>query len=162
METSNKGIAIIKEFEQLRLKAYRCPAGKMTIGWGHTGINVFAGDVITIEVANSLLRHDLKDCEAVINKACPKLNQNQFDALASFIFNVGAGNFNSSSLLRKIKANPNDPIIANKLKEWVYGGDGSRNGVDDDGDGITDEPGEKQKLPGLVRRRSDEATLYFS
>ncbi len=161
METSAKGISLIKRHEALRLKAYRCPAGVMTIGYGHTG-NVSVGDAIPIEVANSLLKHDLKSKEAAVNKLGLVLTQNQFDALVSFVFNVGEGNFGTSRLRAKVMANPNDPTIANEFRRWVYGGDGSRNGKDDDGDGITDEPGEKQKLPGLVKRREDEAILYFN
>lgn len=141
MKTSDNGIELIKRFEGLRLKAYLCPAGKPTIGYGHTK-DVKLGDVITEEEAEQLLREDLIAVENEINKHNLNLNQNQFDALVSFVYNVGIGNFRSSTLLKKIKANPNDESIANEFKRWVYS-----NG---------------KRLPGLVKRREEEAELYFT
>ena len=141
MKTSDKGIGLIKRFEGLRLKAYLCPAGKPTIGYGHTK-DVKLGDVITEEEAEQLLREDLIVVENEINRHNLNLNQNQFDALVSFVYNVGIGNFRTSTLLKKIKANPNDKTIANEFKRWVYS-----NG---------------KRLPGLVKRREEEAELYFT
>lgn len=140
MKTSDKGIGLIKRFEGLRLKAYLCPAGKPTIGYGHTK-GVKLGDVITEEEAEQLLLEDLIVVENEINKHNLDINQNQFDALVSFVYNVGVGNFRTSTLLKKIKANPNDKTIANEFKRWVYS-----NG---------------KRLPGLVKRREEEAKLYF-
>ena len=141
MKTSDKGIGLIKRFEGLRLKAYLCPAGKPTIGYGHTK-GVKLGDVITEEEAEQLLLEDLIVVENEINKHNLDINQNQFDALVSFVYNVGVGNFRTSTLLKKIKANPNDKTIANEFKRWVYS-----NG---------------KRLPGLVKRREEEAKLYFT
>lgn len=146
METSAQGTALIKQHESLRLKAYRCPAGVPTIGYGHTGKNVFIGDVITLEVANSLLKYDLRQSEDVVSRLCPGINQSQFDALVSFVFNLGVGNFSQSTLLKKVQRNPNDPTIAAEFAKWVY----------------ATVNGKKQQLPGLVKRRDEEATLYFS
>ena len=141
MRTSRKGIEFIKAHEGLRLDAYLCPAGVPTIGYGHT-YNVKMGDRITEEQAEMLLIGDLIVAETEVNRYGFDLTQNQFDALVSFVYNVGAGNFRSSTLLKRLKDNPNDPDIANQFKRWVYG-----NG---------------KVLPGLVRRRNEEAKLYFS
>ena len=93
MKTSSKGVSLIKSFEGCRLKAYKCPAGVWTIGYGHTA-GVKEGDIITQEQANEYLRNDLTKYEkAVLNyDAIYHFNQNQFDALVSFTYNCGVGN----------------------------------------------------------------------
>ena len=141
MRTSRKGIEFIKAHEGLRLAAYLCPSGVPTIGYGHTH-GVKMGDRITEEQAEKFLIDDLAVAETEVNRYGLHLTQNQFDALVSFVYNVGARNFRSSTLLKRLKANPNDPDIANQFKRWVYGGG--------------------KVLPGLVRRRNEEAKLYFS
>jgi lysozyme len=141
MRTSRTGIELIKAHEGLRLDAYICPAGVPTIGYGHT-YNVKIGERITAEQAERFLIDDLAVVEREINRYGFDLTQNQFDALVSFVYNIGAGNFRSSTLLKRLKANPNDPDIANQFKRWVYGGG--------------------KVLPGLVRRRNEEAKLYFT
>ena len=141
MRTSPKGIALIKEFEGLRLKAYKCPGGVWTIGYGHTA-GVKPGMVITENQAEEYLKADLIAFEKYLNGLGLALNQNQFDALISFIYNVGTGNFSSSTLLRKIKLNPQDNSIIDEFLKWVY----SKGRV----------------LPGLQRRRLAEMKLYFS
>lgn len=140
MKTSNKGIELIKRHEGFRARAYRCPAGILTIGYGHTG-GVKSGDVITEAQGEAYLRADLATAERAVNAAKVPLSQNQFDALISFTFNVGVGNFNRSTLLRKIRVNANDPTIANEFRKWRNGGG--------------------KVLPGLVKRREDELKLYF-
>ena len=141
MKTSPKGIALIKEFEGLRLKAYKCPGGVWTIGYGHTA-GVKAGMVITEAQAEEYLKADLIAFEKYLNALGLPLNQNQFDALISFIYNVGTGNFSRSTLLRKIRANPQDNSLMDEFLRWVY----SKGRV----------------LPGLQRRRLAEMKLYFS
>jgi lysozyme len=141
MKTSQRGIELIKKHEGLRLAAYLCPAGIPTIGYGHTK-GVKLGQVITETEAEQFLIEDLKTSEQEIDSHNLRLNQNQFDALVSFVFNVGAGNFRSSTLLRRVKLNPNDNDIENQFKRWVYA-----NG---------------RVLPGLIKRRNDETKLYFS
>lgn len=141
MKTSDRGIELIKRHEGSVLTAYKCPAGVWTIGYGHTG-NVSEGMVIDEARAEQLLRDDLKTAEDAVNKQRLNLNQNQFDALVSFVFNVGTGNFKNSTLLRKAKFNENDPSIAAEFRKWKYGGG--------------------RVLPGLIKRREDEAQLYFS
>ena len=141
MKTSPKGIALIKEFEGLRLKAYKCPGGVWTIGYGHT-VGVKPGMVISEAQAEEYLKVDLIAFERYLNGPGLALNQNQFDALISFIYNVGTGNFSSSTLLRKVRANPQDNSIMDEFLRWVY----SKGRV----------------LSGLQRRRLAEMKLYFS
>ncbi|WP_417764674.1 lysozyme [Shewanella chilikensis] len=138
MKTVNK--EIIKEFEGLRLEAYKCPADVWTIGYGHTRA-VVPGDVITEKEAEDFLSEDVEDAEDAVNAYVDvKLNQNQFDALVSFVYNLGAGNFRSSTLLRKLNAG--DYLgAANEFKRWNKSG------------GVT--------LNGLVRRREAEANLFI-
>ena len=93
MKTSSKGVSLIKSFEGCRLKAYKCPAGVWTIGYGHTA-GVKEGDTITQETADAYLRNDLeKNEKAVLNyDSIYHFNQNQFDALVSFTYNCGVKN----------------------------------------------------------------------
>ena len=148
MKCSDSGIRLIQEFEGLRLTSYLCSAGVPTIGYGATyyadGSKVKLGQTITRDQANQLLKDHLKQFEGsvigLLNTT--KVNQNQFDALVSFCFNLGAGNLAKSQLLRIVKANPNDPKIALEFAKWNRaGGEVSR---------------------GLVRRRKKEAELYFT
>ena len=107
MIVSKKGLDLIKEFESFKSKPYLCPSQKATIGWGSTyypdGKKVTLQDKeITEEKAFEILEYIAnKDFESNINKVVKvPLNQNQFDALVSFAYNIGNGNFNSSTLLR--------------------------------------------------------------
>jgi lysozyme len=148
MKTSENGIRLIQEFEGLRLTSYLCSAGVPTIGYGSTfyadGTKVKLKETITRDEANKLLKDTLKGFEGsvigLLNKT--KVNQNQFDALVSFTFNLGAGNLAKSQLLRFIKANPNDPKIAAEFAKWNRAGG--------------------EVSTGLVRRRKKEAQLYFT
>ena len=88
MRTSRKGIEFIKAHEGLRLDAYLCPAGVPTIGYGHTH-GVKMGDRITEEQAEKFLIDDLIVAETEVNRYGLNINQNQFDALVSFVYNVG-------------------------------------------------------------------------
>jgi len=130
---------LIRAFEGLELKAYKCPAGVLTIGYGHTK-TVTAGMVITEEEAEALLREDLLWVEETINnKVTVPLTQSQYDALASFIYNVGSGAFTKSTLLRKL--NTGDYVGASaEFKRW------------NKADG--------RVLKGLVRRRKAEQELF--
>jgi lysozyme len=141
MKTSPKGIALIKEFEGLRLKAYLCPGGVWTIGYGHTA-GVKPGMTITEEQAEQFLKEDLIVFERAVNNHNLSINQNQFDALVSLIYNIGIGNFQKSTLLRKARINANDNSIMDEFLRWVY----SKGRV----------------LPGLQSRRLREMKLYFS
>ncbi|MCQ2232053.1 MAG: lysozyme [Paludibacteraceae bacterium] len=140
--TSKKGKDLIKSFESLKLTSYLCPTGHWTIGWGHTA-NVREGQTITEKQAETLFLNDLKVFEDGVNRLVNKqLTQNQFDALVSFAFNLGLNNLKKSTLLKLVNENPNNPDIRTEFAKWRLG-----NGV---------------VLPGLVRRREEEANLYFS
>lgn len=143
METNEKGIALIKEFEGCALESYKCPAGVWTIGYGHTR-NVKPKQVLTEKQAETLLKVDLAVFERGVTSALygVRLNSNQFSALVSFAFNLGLGNLRNSTLLKKIKANPYDKSIRTEFGKWVFA-----NG---------------KPLEGLARRRKAEADLYFS
>ncbi|MCM1502036.1 MAG: lysozyme [Bacteroidales bacterium] len=141
MTPSQKAIDLIKEFEGVRLKAYRCPAGVLTIGYGHTS-GVKPGMVISEAQAEEFLREDLQEAVSYINSLRLALTQNMFDALVSFTFNVGIGNLSRSTLLTKVKADPYDNTILDEFIRWVYA--------------------KGKVLPGLQRRRLAEAKLYYS
>lgn len=140
MKTSAIGRRLIKTFEGYRSEAYLCPAGKWTIGYGHTS-GVREGDTCTKAEAEGFLKEDLQWAEAAVNAQNLDLSQTQFDALVSFVYNVGSGNFNSSTLLKMLKQ---DTIARDTLekewKKWKHSGG--------------------QELKGLVRRRAAEWSLY--
>ncbi|MBR1770070.1 MAG: lysozyme [Bacteroidales bacterium] len=144
MKTSEKGITLIKSFEGLRLTAYKPVKTEkyFTIGYGHCSASIREGMTITQKLAEQYLKEDLQKFEQGINGQHLKINQNQFDALVSFAFNVGLKNFAISTLLRKIKLGANNPAIRDEFMRWVYSGG--------------------NKLAGLERRRKAEADLYFS
>lgn len=133
---NNKGLQLIKNFEGLRLKAYKCPAGILTIGYGHTGSDVKTGMVITPEKAEELLKKDLAKFEkAVETNVKIKLNENQFSALVSFTYNCGVGN------LRTLVKNRNAKQIGDAILKYNKAGG--------------------KILSGLVKRRQAENKLYF-
>jgi len=139
MKTGEKGLALIKHFEGLRLRAYQCSADVWTIGYGHTA-GVRPGDVITPEQADAFLRGDVADAERAVGRFVRvPLTQCQFDALVSFTFNLGSGNLRTSTLLRLLNAG-DYPGAAGQLLRWVNAGG--------------------KRLPGLVRRREAEKALF--
>ena len=148
MNISKTGIQLVKDFEGLRLNAYKCSAGVPTIGYGSTFYpdksNVKMGDVLRDkEEAEILLINTLEDYDIYVSKYTKsvKLTQHQFDALVCFAFNVGLGNLSKSTLLKKVLSNPNDPTIPSEFAKWNRGG------------GVV--------LQGLVKRRRKEGELYF-
>jgi lysozyme len=138
---STAGLEIIKFYEALRLKAYRCPAGIPTIGWGHTR-GVKMGDTCTLIQAEDWLREDCAEAENAVNSLVKvPLTHNQFDALVSFVFNIGAGAFSRSTLLRLL--NSGDYSGASKqFERWNKSG------------GVV--------LNGLTARRKREKTLFLT
>lgn len=145
MQTSVRGVALIKEFEGLRLKAYQDQVGVWTIGWGHTR-TAKRGMEITLEEAERLLRMDIKNHERPIHRYIKApLTQYQFDALSSFVFNLGiSGLYNTktkqpTTITRMINAGQVQEA-ASQFDRWVFSG-GRRN-------------------RGLVRRRAKERAVY--
>ena len=138
MQVSKNCIDLIKKYEGLSLKSYKCPAGLWTCGYGNTmwedGTKVKENQTISIDRAEKLLTF-------WVNKYAERIklnvNQNQFDALVSFAYNVGIGTFNSSTLKKKVIANPNDHAIRDEFMKWVNS--------------------KGKQLPGLVKRREAEA-----
>jgi lysozyme len=147
MVITNKLKQLVKEFEGCKLKAYKCPAGIWTIGYGNTryedGLGIREGDEITIAKAEMLLEFILikfiKEVEKMVKS---NINQNQKDAITDFAYNCGIGNLNSSTLLKKVNANPNDPTIKDEFLKW--------------------NKAKGKVLNGLTKRRQAEANLYFS
>ena len=144
---SQGALDLIKSSEGCKLVSYADTNGKPTIGWGATfyqdGNLVKLGQTITQEQADALLDWHLAKADAqVLKEVKQPLNQNQFDALVDFDYNCGQGNLDSSTLLKEVNKNPNDPDIAIQFKRWVH-----------------DEHGKEQG--GLVTRRAKEAALYF-
>lgn len=119
MIASEKLIGKLKEFEGLRLKAYRCPAGVWTIGYGHTR-GVKAGQTITKAQAESLLRGDLLPIEKHIDGYKLNLSEGQFDALCDFAYNLGLTALDGSTLLAKIRAKAPTGEIQAQFRKWVY------------------------------------------
>lgn len=141
MKTSEAGLNLIKSFEGLRLESYLCPAQVWTIGYGHTQ-GVKPNQIISEKQAESLLKGDLLVFEKAVLSHNLKLNQNQFDALVSFCYNVGSGNLAKSTLLRKAKLNPNDETIRDEFMKW--------------------NKAKGKELAGLTRRRRAEADSVFT
>ena len=146
-KTGKAGIEMIKTFEGFRSAPYKCSAGVPTIGYGATfypgGKKVTMTDPsITEEKAVELLANMLVSFEKYVDSYCrDDINQNQFDALVSFAYNLGPANLKSSTLLKKVNANPEDETIAAEFIKWVKAGG--------------------KTLKGLVRRREAESQLYF-
>jgi len=148
--TSNSGLDLIKKFEGLHrlgddgmVRSYRCPAGRWTIGYGHTK-GVRSGQKITPEEADQFLAEDVKWCEDAIHRhVSVPLSQLQFDALVSFVFNLGEGNFASSTLLKVLNRGDYQGV-PEQLMRW------NKARVD----------GVLTSLRGLTRRRSAEAAMF--
>jgi lysozyme len=144
MKTGQNGIALIKHFEGCKLSAYKCPAGKLTIGVGHTGVvngePIKESQKITQQEADKLLKQDLYVFEKGISQLVTvQITQNQFDAMVSLAFNIGLGAFKDSSVLKNV--NKKDFNSAEKaFMAWVK---------------VNGNP-----CQGLIRRRSAEATLF--
>lgn len=147
MKIGKQGLDIIKSFEGLELKAYMpTPDDKPTIGYGHTK-TVKMGQTITEKQAEALLKQDLAWVEAVVSKYIKvPLNQNQYDACCSFIYNVGEPNFSTSTFLRKLNSKDYQGA-ADQLPRWNK----QRNSK-----------GKFEVLRGLTRRREAEKALFLS
>lgn len=146
--TSAKGLNLIKQFEGFLAKPYKCPAGIPTIGYGATyypnGLKVSMTDkAITEGQASTMLMNMLRSYEKSVDSFCrDDINQNQFDALVAFAYNVGVNALKGSTLLKKVNKNPQDVTIRNEFLKW-----NKANG---------------RALKGLTNRRIAEADLYES
>jgi lysozyme len=169
LQLSNKGFEILEHYEGLKLKPYLCPAKIPTISLGVTvypngkAVKMTDKPLKDRNEAIALAKTVLKQYENAVIKATKGLvlNQDQFDACVLFTYNVGVGAFNSSSILKKMKVNLKDKTIYGSFLAWDKI-DSSHNHIDDDGDGIIDEIGEKDSVLGLTRRRNTEATLFLT
>lgn len=140
MKTSQAGLEAIKDYEGCELHAYLDSVRVCTIGVGHTR-GVKLGDVITEAQADDFLREDLNDAEDAVNDLVTvELTQNQFDALVSLVFNIGAGAFARSTMLRHLNAG-RYVEAADQFPRWSMAG--------------------KHVLPGLVKRRYSERTHFM-
>jgi len=138
---SDKGLALTKHFEGLRLTAYQDSVGIWTIGYGHTGPEVCKGLTITEDHACALLQKDVATAVAAVNRlVMVELQQNQFDALVDFVFNVGSGKLAKSTLLREVNAG-NFSAAAAQFLQWVHAGG--------------------RVLPGLLLRRKAAQALFL-
>lgn len=146
MKPSKQAIEIIKKYEGLFLNAYLCPASVPTIGYGTIrypdGKPIKLGEKITLKKAEELLTWEVEKIATQIPDL--KLNQNQYDALVSWVYNLGIGNFLKSTLYRKVKVNPEDPTIKDEFMKWTKARVGGKLTI----------------LKGLVRRRTEEYNLY--
>jgi lysozyme len=110
MNISQEGIALIKKFEGCELEAYKCAAGVWTIGYGSTK-GVKEGDTIKQEDADKLLTEEMSEYEGYINDMVEAdLKQNEFDALVSWVYNLGPSNLSSSTLLQRLNNKDWDDI----------------------------------------------------
>lgn len=140
MKISQKGIDLIKKFEGCKLQAYLCPAGVWTIGVGHTK-GVKKGMVITQQQAEMFLKDDITPIEGALNYLGINFTQGQFDALCSWIFNIGMGSFNTSTMRKYIIAKKSDLEITDQMVKWVNAGG--------------------KPLLGLKKRRAEEANMFL-
>jgi lysozyme len=142
--TNNAGIALIKKFEGLRLRAYYCPRGKLTIGFGHTGPDVHLGQQINEREAEQLLRGDLLQFEHGVEEFLDGVpaSFNEFSAMVCLAYNIGLGNFRKSSVL-KFHRQGKKLLAANAFLLWVNSG-------------------KLKHVPGLIRRRNAERGLYVA
>jgi lysozyme len=140
---TDEGLALIRRFEGFSPTIYVCPAGYETAGYGHVVLEAerdrFTGGIGEDE-AEDLLRRDagIAEC-AVLRLITVPLTDGQFDALVSFVFNVGAGGLQRSTLRRKVNREEH-ALVPAEFRKWVWAGG--------------------RRLEGLVRRREAEARLY--
>ena len=141
MNISQEGIALIKKFEGCELEAYQDSVGVWTIGYGHTK-EVKEGNKINQDEAEHLLQEEMPEYEGYINEMVNvPLAQNQFDALCSWVFNLGSGNLSSSTLLKKLNNSEYDEVPA-QIRRWNKAGG--------------------KVLDGLIRRREAEALMFMN
>lgn len=143
MKTSERGLSLIRKYEGFSCVPYRCPAGTLTIGYGHAIVTgeEFPASGISQKIAENILKQDVSVAEeAIVKFVTAGLSQNQFDALTSFIYNIGSKAFEKSTLLRLLnEGKPED--AAAEFPKWIYAG--------------------KVAQTGLIRRRAAEKQLFM-
>lgn len=148
MILDNKGYLLITKHEGLKLKPYLCPAKIPTIGYGNTyypdgkRVTLLDKDITKQQAFDMFKEIANRFAKRVDTLVTSNINQNQFNALVSFAYNVGTGNFSSSTLLKKVNRNPDDLTIKDEFLRWNKAGG--------------------KVLNGLTNRRNEEADLYFS
>lgn len=145
MQLSESGLDFIKRHEGLRLEAYKDIGGRWTIGYGHllNDTRDWSGYRITQDQANDMLRFDVQEAEAAVNRLVRvPLNQNQFDALVSWTYNLGAGNLADSTMLEELNAGNYQTAATEEMTRWAY-----VNG---------------EWVKGLADRRQDEKNLFLA
>ena len=140
MKISDSGLSLIKRYEGCRLKAYKDSVGVWTIGWGNTS-HAKAGMAITQQQAEQFLKEDLLPIENALNAMNINFTQNAFDALCGWIFNLGLGSFNSSSMKKYIILRKSDIEITDQMVRWFNAGG--------------------KPLLGLKKRRCAEANMFL-
>ena len=139
LKTSQEGISLIKSFEGCELTAYRCSADVPTIGYGHTA-GVSDGDTCTQEEAETMLADDLVEFEDYVkNYVESELQQNEFDALVAWTYNLGPANLKESTMLKELNS-VNFEEVPRQMKRWNRAGG--------------------EVLDGLIRRREAESLLF--
>ena len=139
LKTSQEGISLIKSFEGCELTAYRCSADVPTIGYGHTA-GVSDGDTCTQEEAETMLADDLVEFEDYVkNYVESELQQNEFDALVAWTYNLGPANLKESTMLKELNSG-NFEEVPRQMKRWNRAGG--------------------EVLDGLIRRREAESLLF--
>lgn len=119
LKTSEQGLTHVANQEGCRLAAYQCSANRWTAGLGHTE-GITERQTISLEQAANYFVEDVTKAEQVVTKAITKqANQGEFDMMVSFVFNLGAGNFKRSTLLKKFNAGQNKQAC-NEYLRWVY------------------------------------------
>lgn len=131
---------LIARHEGMRAEAYRCPAGVWTVGYGHTGEDVYPGRKVSVQQAREWLEADVRRALAVVDGEVSGLSDGKRVALTSLVFNIGAGAFRRSTLLRRLRQGETDAVIAAEFRRWVYAGG--------------------RRMAGLVKRRDEEAALF--
>ena len=139
-KATNRSRFLIQKYEGCKLQSYRDSAGIWTVGYGHTGPDVGPKQTITQERALELLTDDMRRAEVAVNLEKLELNQNQFDALVCFVFNVGAHNFRTSTLCKLLRVG-NYTEAANEFLKWRYSAG--------------------KELKGLAARRAAERELFL-
>lgn len=178
VSTGENGYALIRYYEgkhtiwsiEPELVSYLCPTGHWTIGWGTTiypdGTPVRKGDRCSIRQARLWLINEINEIECQVhailfNHGISNIQQNQFDALISLGYNIGTGEkgLAGSTLIKRIASGAPENLIDEAFLMWTKGR-ADRDGKDNDGDGMIDEPGEKRMILGLKLRRMAESHLY--